>query len=504
MKLITTIFLLCFLLKGQVFSQDKRDYIWFSASQTDLLPGIETNLFDFNNPSQVVEPGESILQYDRNNALICDREGQLLFYSNGCAVADRLHRIMPNGDSINAGIFFDTSWLGNCDFGFPGNQDILALPDPADSLGFFLVTKLPEYTLEGEVKQRTVQFSYINLRLNDGYGDVTIKNKIIHDSVNYSVAGLNAIEHINKKDYWILQPAEDSKVYTFLLDETGISLQFAQDIFPEIDYLTASAGTSTFSTDGKLFAFNNSKQGIFLFDFDRETGVLSNQRIYPLSSGLGIISIEFSPSNQFIYAALTDSLYQVDLWEQEVEEAAVLIDTWDGTFAPFPPFAATFSMCKLAPDCRIYIAPGSSSSYYHFINKPDEKGLACDFRQRGLELPWISPLGNFPNYPRFRVDDEEKCDPSITSMFGEVVYYEKPLEVYPNPAIDHLTVNLPDASKGLLILMDLTGQVFYNKQVGGSSIELQTDELPAGMYFIEFLPEENRDLVIYSAKVVVR
>ena len=239
MKLITTIFLLCFLLQGQVFSQDKRDYIWFSASQTDTLPGIETNLFDFNNPSQIVEPGESILRYDRNNALICDREGKLLFYSNGCAVADRMHRIMPNGDSINAGIFFDTSWLGNCDFGFPGRQDIIALPDPADSLGYFLVTKLPEYTLEGEVKQRTVQYSYIDLSQNDGYGDVTIKNKIIHDSVNYSVSCLNAMEHINKTDYWILQPAEDSKVYTFFMDSSGISLKYIQEVSPEVDFLNA-------------------------------------------------------------------------------------------------------------------------------------------------------------------------------------------------------------------------------------------------------------------------
>ncbi len=484
-------------------AQDKRDYLWFSASNTDSSPGNETILFDFNDPLVTVEKGTSVLQYDRNNAMICDREGNLLFYSNGCAVADRLHRIMPEGDSINAGEFFDIAWEGDCDNGFPGRQDIIALPDPADSQGYYLITKLPEFTPEGEVKQRTIQYSYIDLSMNDGYGDVSVKNEIILDSITFSVSCLNAIEHTNKEDYWILQPAEDSKVYTFLMDTSGISLRYIQEVSPAVDFVNASDGTSTFSTDGKLYAFNTNLQGIFLFDFDRETGLLSNQRIYPLSSEFGLIAIEFSPSSQFIYASLTDSLYQVDLWEEDIEDAAVLIDTWDGSFSPFPPFSATFSILKLAPDCRIYIAPGSSSKVYHFINKPDEKGLACDFRQRGLELPWISPLGNFPNYPRFRVDEEEKCDPSITSMFGQPVYYERVLDVYPNPVSDQLSINLPEAQSGLLMLFDVTGKIFYEQKVFEDLKQLDTSTFPSGMYFLEFIPEKNRDLVIYTAKVVV-
>jgi len=260
--------ILCFFFFAETQAQDKRDYLWFSANQTDIAPGIETILFDFNNDQKIVELGTSILEYNRNNAIVSDREGNLLFYSNGCAVADRMHRIMPNGEGINDGEFFQTLWDNDCANGFPGNQDILALPDPADSLGCYLITKLPEIKPEGIVKQTIIQYSYIDLRLNGGYGDVTVKNQVLLDSIDFSVSCLNAIEHSNKKDYWILQPAEDSKVYTLLLNEEGIALNQVQEVFPAVDFLTASSGMSSFSTDGKMFAFNTSKQGIFVFDFD--------------------------------------------------------------------------------------------------------------------------------------------------------------------------------------------------------------------------------------------
>ncbi len=496
MRTILIFFLACIAINLQ--AQDKRDYIWFSAGQTDPAPGFETNLFDFNNQDSIVEIGTSILRYNRNNALICDREGNLLFYSNGCAVADRLHRIMPNGEGINDGEFFQTLWEGDCENGFPGRQDIIALPDPNDSLGYYLVTKLPEINQEGLVKQTIIQYSYIDLSLNEGYGDVTVKNEVIIDSIDFAVSCLNAIEHINKKDYWILQPAENSKVYTFLLNEEGINLVYEQEVSPAVDFLTASAGMSTFSTDGRMFAFNNSRQGIFLFDFDRDTGLLSNQRLYPIFCEFGLISMEFSPSGQFLYSSLTDSLFQTDIWEENVDEATLLIDTWAGVSDPFP---STFSVAKLAPDCRIYIAPGSSSRYYHFINKPDEKGHACDFRQRGLELPWISNVGNFPNYPRFRVDDEEKCNPSITTMFGEPVYYRKDLDVYPNPSNEFVTINLPEGKRGTILLYNLSGEILIQEKNQSLTQTLFVNQFPSGMYFLEFIPD--RDLLVYTAKIVV-
>ncbi len=59
-----------------------------------------------------------------NNASICDANGYLMFYFNGCAVMNRYHHVMPNGDSINSGSWFDLYWK-DCKYGYPGHPKIV-------------------------------------------------------------------------------------------------------------------------------------------------------------------------------------------------------------------------------------------------------------------------------------------------------------------------------------------------------------------------------------------
>jgi len=86
------------------------------------------------------------------------------------------------------------------------------------------------------------------------------------------------------------------------------------------------------------------------------------------------------------------------------------------------------------------MTPSSSSDSYHVINKPNEKGTACDFVQRGIQLPFTSSIANLPNFPKFRVDEEEKCDPTIGTVFGEDVYYRRELSIFPNPAKTNISI----------------------------------------------------------------
>lgn len=57
---------------------------------------------DFNNHGKV----DSVLLYEGvadHNASICDTDGNLLFYYNGCRVIDSTKQMMENGDSLNYG-----------------------------------------------------------------------------------------------------------------------------------------------------------------------------------------------------------------------------------------------------------------------------------------------------------------------------------------------------------------------------------------------------------------
>jgi len=128
---IKVVILFVLLVSTSTFSQDKRDYQWLLGHDQQVGPEIRALKFDFNNRPFNPELRDKGLNFDRNNVSICDKNGALLFYSNGCAIANRDHEVMMNGDSINAGDFLDEFWFdGSCRFGYPGRQNMLILQDP--------------------------------------------------------------------------------------------------------------------------------------------------------------------------------------------------------------------------------------------------------------------------------------------------------------------------------------------------------------------------------------
>ncbi|MCB0611272.1 MAG: hypothetical protein KDD12_26355, partial [Lewinella sp.] len=62
-----------------------------------------------------------------SNTSICDKEGNLLFYSNGCLVVNAAGEVMENGDTINPGFLQDYF----CPYGgSPIRQGAVAVPSP--------------------------------------------------------------------------------------------------------------------------------------------------------------------------------------------------------------------------------------------------------------------------------------------------------------------------------------------------------------------------------------
>ncbi|MBK8698050.1 MAG: hypothetical protein IPN29_00015 [Saprospiraceae bacterium] len=68
--------------------------------------------------------------------------------------------------------------------------------------------------------------------------------------------------------------------------------------------------------------------------------------------------------------------------------------------------------------------------------------------------------GTLPNFPRFRVDEEAKCDPTITSVFGDAVHYRRDLESLSQSITTcNYTIKLPqEVSKGIMIVTTINGQ----------------------------------------------
>ena len=154
----------------------KEDYIWIFGYDSNLYTaGNESYIFDYNKGSSPNGMSNVIPLWIRgNNASICDADGNLLFYTNGCHVADANHEIMPNGSGINEGNFLEEFRQDTCAH-YPGLQDVMILPDPADENGYYLLHKTVEYDGE-DIFINNIKYTYIDLTLNAGSGDVTEKN----------------------------------------------------------------------------------------------------------------------------------------------------------------------------------------------------------------------------------------------------------------------------------------------------------------------------------------
>ena len=106
---------------------DRRDFYWINGHNSiEVEDGNDNWFIDFNNGSspKLLE-GNNILSFRGNNTSICDKDGNLLLYSNGCHIADSSNNIIENGSGINEGIWVETI-KDSCD-DYPGFQDVLLL-----------------------------------------------------------------------------------------------------------------------------------------------------------------------------------------------------------------------------------------------------------------------------------------------------------------------------------------------------------------------------------------
>ena len=486
----------------------KEDYnmLWGGLKRDRQPPGAHLAILDFNGGERNLSLVKSEWAFlpDQNNGVISSREGDLLFYSNGCFVTSHNHEMMENGDDINIGEIYPL--VSNCEVGYT-LRNMMVLPDPAYDEGYYLLHKriefLPNTQQPGIITIGTpaLMYSYIDMSTNGGLGRVEEKNVEVfrRKDVQLNSGQMHAVRHSNGRDWWVMQVLDTSNVYyAVLIDDGGIRLQDSTVIGPKLHFDLSSSGALKFSPQGDRMVMTGYHDGVMLFDFDRSTGKLSNLR---QGKGWDIqirIGVEWSASGRYMYVSNGDSLWQYDSNASDLDAGRVLIGVWDGSNDPFQ---TRFGFMQRGPDCRIYMSSYSSTYTIHVINKPDEPGEACDFRQHGLELGISTRSISIPNFPNFRIDTGPVCDPDIVTSVVHPVY--SPVErmsLYPNPAAEYVQMNLPPGASGsgTFTLYDMEGRLVYSRYISaGEPVPLGT--IPAGLYIAGFVSVEG---YAYRGKLV--
>ncbi|TMU55656.1 T9SS type B sorting domain-containing protein [Flagellimonas algicola] len=320
--------------------------IWYFGTNAGL---------DFRSGAPVaLEDGELVTK--EGCATISDPLGNLLFYTDGSTVWNRNHIIMPNG----------TGLLGNS----TSSQSAIIVPKPNDSNIFYIITVSYEGVADG------VNYSEVDMGLNGGLGDVTVKNVHLYGP---SMEKLTAVEHANGRDIWVItHDWANADFLTYLVTPAGVNTTpvvstVGMDLSGSLD-TTAAIGYLKASPDGTKVAVSHRDAGSELLDFDTTTGILSNP-ILLTTEGMQY-GVEFSPSSKILYLSpFTEFLYQYDLTAADIPGSAININENNVGEAAL----------QLGIDGKIY-ATNFLRNTLSVIHDPNVLGLGCNYEFAAIDL----------------------------------------------------------------------------------------------------------------------
>ena len=347
---------------------------------------------------------------------ISDEDGNLLFYSDGSTIWNRNHQVMLNGTGLKGD---DSSTSSG-----------LIVPKPQDPTFYYLFTvdephhnntsAFPAMSANDGINDGFM-YSRINILDDGGLGavDTTEKNVplVTYDPTNQLESELKCSEKITAvraddcSSFWVLTHFGDT-FYAFKIDENGVNTTpVTSTVGPNIPvegYRRNALGYLKASPDGtKLISANFGEStilsedaggGIYLFDFNNDTGVVSNPlEIYSAQNNNSPYGVEFSAENRKAYATIgfgptgggTSQVLQWDLESADIPNSLQVIHTSNTISA---------GALQLGIDRRIYraqfsfVGDNNVSRYLGVIENPEADGNDIIYNEQGVFLS-TNPLG---------------------------------------------------------------------------------------------------------------
>mgnify|MGYP000692907974 CR=1 FL=1 len=405
-------------------------------------------------------------------ASVADSSGSLLFYSDGTAVWDSNHQIIANGDGL----------LGHRS----STNAAYVLPFPNSNTQFYLfTTDGKENNLENGLRYNVIELcGESNLR-------VTEKNVLLRNNVTEKLC---ATRNGNGQDYWLLAHERGSdRFLCYSITINGIELTDSMAVgVVHPSAANGAVGQMKFSPNGDRIVStisNTPNPGIELFDFDNQTGAITQPIFFNPDTLEGFpmpfYGLSFSPDGEKLYASPVywERIYQVDLSQsassQELVNSSVLLNNvWNSPFG--------VHQIQLGPDGKIYVA-SRGKPYLAVVNFPNQIGLACDFDPQGVDL-----LGNVSGWglPAFVDNFDYSATGVCDTGVGIEAFADKgELKVYPNPTTSQLNINLSPNQRATAIgMFDLLGREVLHQPF---ATQVDVSQLPAGNYILEVQTAEG-------------
>ncbi len=333
---------------------------WFFGNNAGL---------NFNSGAPAFLPGGKVVSAAGPSA-ISDDQGNLLFYSDGVTVWNRMHQPMPNGTGLMGDVGSTQTVLITY---YPGNKDLYYI-----------------FTVDKAGGPNGLRSSLVDMKLNGGLGDVDPTQKNVDFQLPASEK-LTAVKKQNGSDIWLIVHGYGTfftdAFFVFSIDCKGILLSKVSYIGSKFDIPDNTRGYMKVSPDGKKLVSANNAGDFEMFDFDDVTGTISNFQSLPASSGTicGPYGVEFSPDSKLLYVSEAYQCmlplykilqYKLDPVISNTIASQKVLDAGTGNLA---------GALQIGPDNKIYIAY-DGASYLGVINNPDVYGPGCNFVKTGISI----------------------------------------------------------------------------------------------------------------------
>ncbi|MGB0895805.1 MAG: hypothetical protein ACPGRW_00625, partial [Flavobacteriaceae bacterium] len=457
----------------------------------------------FNSGSPVALPGGQI-QTNEGSASISDAQGNLLFYTDGISVWNKNHQAMPGANYTLNGNPSSTS-------------SGLIVPSPGNSNLYYIFTVDEPSHSGSAASNHGLNYTVIDMSLDNGNGDVAQLNVPL---VTYNTSDteetrykcsekITAVKSSDCSSFWVITHFTNN-FYSFEVNSTGVSntpvVSTTPTLVPLSGYRRNAIGYIKSSPDGSKLAVahshigtelgnnNSAPGGVFLYDFDTTSGVVSNEEeVYNRANGDGPYGVEFSRSGERLYTTVNDAannskLIQLDLTVADIPASKVIIDE-------FSQYA--HGALQLGPDGKIYRALLNFNTGYGgflgVINDPEVIGLGCNYDEQGVALD-IQSTGVIEG-------TRLGLPPFIQSLFAEKV------DIINNDNDPTLVTNTLELCQGdtyTLAAENIPGAT-YTWTLDGNPLTNSTHELIdisiEGTYLVEINPN-NGDCPFFGEAIV--
>ncbi|MCF8370942.1 MAG: T9SS type A sorting domain-containing protein [Bacteroidales bacterium] len=452
---------------------------WIFGLYDNMMVFTDTGAILVNAPPNISGAVEFFFCGGGGNATLSDKDGNLLFYTDGETLWNGEYDTISNPQIPLAGTTKGT----NLFIPRPGHED----------RRFVLTTSYPNM-LWG------LLIAEIDMNLNNGLGGLV-------PIYNYQLSGdmvpkLAATYHANGKDIWVVGHDRYSNAFkSFLITEEGV--YFASGLQTNVVPVISNVGLSQQETSPLPDPFNRNAWGrmkispggnyiamssnglnaVELFKFDISTGIVSNPVQMTIERPF---DVEFSPDGTLLYVGRHYNCYysgcnitypgvtHVHQFNLLAGDSAAIVNSNTPVSVYNPSYWTNWgNLLQLGPDQKIYCTTNcqyGDEFDINVIHNPNQVGSGCNWDLYGVE-DWAGYFGGGPvaGFPDFFVPYLDKNILFENKCYGDTTL----IYTLTNTAMDSIRWEFTDPQIGLVSVLDQDSVYHIFTQPGSYEISLK-------------------------------